>query len=178
MPAVAAEMLTAVFNNTMHTYKSAGIHILIEQEVINFLLKKVGYKKGDGIFAPGGSLTNMIALVLARNSKYASIKKSGIRGKKLVGYTSDQAHYSTEKFISVTGLGKDAIRIIPTDKKGKMDIKKLEEKIITDIDHGYIPFYVNATAGTTVLGAFDPIEKIGKIAKKYNLRLHTDAALG
>ena len=178
LPAVMAEILTAVLNNTMHTYKSAGIHILIEQEVIMFLLKKVGYKKGDGIFAPWGSLTNMIALVLARNAKYSSIKDSGIRGKKLVGYTSDQAHYSTEKFISVTGLGKKAIRIVPTDTKGKINIKILEETIISDLHHGYIPFFVNATAWTTVLGAFDPIEKIAKIAKKYKLRLHTDAALG
>lgn len=178
LPAVMAEMLTAVLNNTMHTYKSAGIHILIEQEVIKFFLKKVGYKKGDGIFAPGWSLTNMIALVLARNSKYASIKDTGIRGKKLVGYTSDQAHYSTEKFISVTGLGKEAIRIIPTDSKWKMNIKTLEETIISDLHHGYIPFFINATAWTTVLGAFDSIEKIAKIAKKYSLRLHTDAALG
>jgi glutamate/tyrosine decarboxylase-like PLP-dependent enzyme len=53
VPAVMAEMMTAVLNNTMHTYKSAGIHILIEQEVIKFFLKKIGYKKGDGIFAPG-----------------------------------------------------------------------------------------------------------------------------
>jgi len=178
LPAVTAEMLTAVLNNTMHTYKSAGIHILIEQEVIRFLLKKVGYKNGDGIFGPGWSLTNMIALVLARNEKYSSIKKSGIRGKKLVGYTSDQAHYSTEKFISVTGLGKDAIRIIPTDNKGKMNIQLLEKTIISDFHHGYIPFYVNATAWTTVLGAFDHIEKISKLAKKYKLRLHVDAALG
>jgi len=44
----------------------------------------------------------MIALVIARNAKYSSIKNSGIAGKKLVGYTSNQAHYSTEKFISVT----------------------------------------------------------------------------
>lgn len=172
-----AEMMTAVLNNTMHTYKSAGIHILIEQEIIKFLVKKIGYKNGDGIFAPGGSLTNMIALVLARNVKYSSIKKSGIAGKKLVGYTSDQAHYSTEKFISVTGLGKDAIRIIPTDSKGKMNVQLLEKQILADIHHGFIPFYVNATAGTTVLGAFDDITKIGKIAKKYKLRLHTDAAL-
>lgn len=177
LPAVMAEMMTAVLNNTMHTYKSAGIHILIEQEIIKFLVKKIGYKNGDGIFAPGGSLTNMIALVLARNAKYSSIKKSGIAGKKLVGYTSDQAHYSTEKFISVTGLGKDAIRIIPTDSKGKMNVQLLEKQIIADLHHGFIPFYVNATAGTTVLGAFDDITKIGKIAKKYKLRLHTDAAL-
>ncbi len=178
LPAVMAEMLTAVLNNTMHTYKSAGIHILIEQEVIKFFLKKVGYTNGDGIFGPGWSLTNMIALVLARNEKISSIKKSGIAGKKLVWYTSDQAHYSTEKFISVTGLGKDAIRILPTDNKGKMNIQILEETIISDLRHGYIPFFVNATAWTTVLWAFDPIEKIVKIAKKYKLRLHTDAALG
>lgn len=178
LPAVMAEILTAVLNNTMHTYKSAGIHILIEQEVIKFLLQKVGYKNGDGIFSPGGSLTNMIALVIARNEKISSIKSSGIRGKKLVGYTSDQAHYSTEKFISVTGLGKEAIRIISTDNKGKMDSKLLEKQIISDLHHGYIPFYINATAWTTVLGAFDPIEKIANIAKKYKLRLHVDAALG
>jgi len=59
-----------------------------------------------------------------------------------------------------------------------MDTKKLEEIIISDLHHGYIPFYVNATAGTTVLGAFDPIEKIAQITRKYKLRLHTDAALG
>ena len=41
MPAVMAEMLTAVLNNTMHTYKSAGIHILIENEVIDFMNKKI-----------------------------------------------------------------------------------------------------------------------------------------
>lgn len=178
LPAVAAEMLTAVLNNTMHTYKSAGIHILIEQEVIKFLLKKVAYKNGDWIFGPGWSLTNMIAIVLARNEKYSSIKLSWIRWKKLVWYTSDQAHYSTEKFISVTWLGKQAIRIIQTDNKGKMNIQLLESQIISDINKWYMPFFINATAWTTVLGAFDPIEKIAKIAKKYKIRLHVDAALG
>ena len=120
----------------------------------------------------------MIAIVLARNTKYACIKHSGIRGKKLVGYTSDQAHYSTEKFISVTGLGKEAIRIIPTTKLGKMDTKLLAQQIQKDITDGFIPFFINATAGTTVLGAFDDIATIAKIAKKYACRLHVDAALG
>lgn len=178
LPAVMAEMLTAVLNNTMHTYKSAGIQILIEKEVINFLLSKVGYKNGDGVFAPWGSLTNMTALVIARNQKIASIKKQWINGKKLVGYTSDQAHYSIEKFISITGLGHQAIKIIPTDYQGKMDIKKLEENIKNDIKAWYIPFYVNATAGTTVLWAYDPLPQIAQIAKKYKLRMHVDAALG
>lgn len=43
---------------------------------------------------------------------------------------------------------------------------------------GKKPFFINATAGTTVLGAFDPIEEISVIAKKYNCWLHVDASWG
>ena len=54
--------------------------------------------------------------------------------------------------------------------------EKLEEKIQEDILKGYFPFYVNATAGTTVLGAFDPIDPLSKICKKYTIWLHVDGA--
>ncbi len=177
MPAIMAEMITAVLNNTMHTYKSAGIHILIEKEVINFFLKKIWYPNGDWTFVPGWSLTNMIALILARNEKDPSIKEEWIWKKKIIWYTSDQAHYSTKKFTSIMWLGYQGIKIIPTDEKGKMDILLLEDTIKRDIEAGYIPFFVTATAWTTVLGAYDPIKEISKIAKKYKMRLHVDAAL-
>lgn len=41
---------------------------------------------------------------------------------------------------------------------------------------GAVPFMVNATAGTTVLGAFDPIEEIADICEKHNLWLHVDVS--
>lgn len=53
LPAVMAEIISSVLNNTMHTFKSGGIHILIEQYVIDFFLTKVGYKNGDGTLTPG-----------------------------------------------------------------------------------------------------------------------------
>lgn len=59
-----------------------------------------------------------------------------------------------------------------------MDTQALERMIQEDIQAGYTPFFVNATAGTTVLGAYDPLEEIAEIAKKYGLRMHVDAALG
>lgn len=41
---------------------------------------------------------------------------------------------------------------------------------------GAVPFMVNATAGTTVLGAFDPIQEIADICEKYKLWLHVDVS--
>jgi len=54
--------------------------------------------------------------------------------------------------------------------------EKLEAQIIEDINEGFIPTYVNATAGTTVFGAFDPIDKIADITEKYEIWLHVDGA--
>lgn len=50
----------------------------------------------------------------------------------------------------------------------------LEEKIISAKSAGYHPFFVNATAGTTVYGAFDPINQIADICEKHNMWLHVD----
>lgn len=44
----------------------------------------------------------------------------------------------------------------------------------TSLLQGYVPMYVNATAGTTVYGAFDPIGDIADICEKYNMWLHVD----
>lgn len=54
----------------------------------------------------------------------------------------------------------------------------LEKQIQKSLEEGARPFMVSATAGTTVLGAFDPIDKIADICKKYGLWLHVDAAWG
>ena len=52
----------------------------------------------------------------------------------------------------------------------------LEELIAEDISNNFEPFFVNATAGTTVLGAFDDITAMSKVCKKHTLWLHVDGA--
>jgi sulfinoalanine decarboxylase/sulfinoalanine decarboxylase/aspartate 1-decarboxylase len=54
----------------------------------------------------------------------------------------------------------------------------LEAVIEADLAAGFKPFFVNATAGTTVRGAFDPIRSLAVIAKRFGLWLHVDGALG
>jgi len=53
----------------------------------------------------------------------------------------------------------------------------LELKVMQCKRQGMIPFFVNATAGTTVYGAFDPIEPIADICDKYNMWLHVDVKI-
>ena len=50
----------------------------------------------------------------------------------------------------------------------------LEELILRHKAEGKTPFFVNATAGTTVKGAFDPIAELADICKNYDLWLHVD----
>jgi len=124
----------------------------------------------------GGSMGNFMAVVMARDKKDVAIRKNGVR-KVMTAYTSLESHYSNIKNISFAGIGIDNLRYIETNSFGEMIPEKLEAKIKEDILKGYTPFYVNATSGTTVLGAFDPIEKLSEISKEYNLWLHVDGAI-
>lgn len=76
------------------------------------------------------------------------------------------------------GMGSQNVFKINTDHRGKMCLAHLEQEILRSQMEGAIPFLVSATAGTTVLGAFDPIDGIANLCQKYSLWLHVDAAWG
>lgn len=175
---VLADMLASMLNISMYTYKVGGVHVLIEEEITNRMCKFAGFKDGEGIFTPGGSISNMIAMMMARNEADESIKENGIPTNKFVAYTSCQSHYSITKNAAIIGIGRKNVRYINVDGCGKMLIKELEEAIKKDIANGLKPFFINATTGTTVLGAFDPVNAIADIAEKYKIWLHVDGAWG
>jgi sulfinoalanine decarboxylase len=91
-------------------------------------------------------------------------------------YTSEASHYSIAKNASFVGVGRDQVRRIKTNEKGEMIASDLDQQILKDIEQGYQPFFVNATAGTTVMGAFDDIEDLSKVCKKHDVWLHLDGA--
>lgn len=79
---------------------------------------------------------------------------------------------------SFLGIGSKNVYLVKTDDKGKMSLPDLRREIERAITEGAKPFMVSATAGTTVLGAFDPVNEIADICQEYNLWLHVDAAWG
>ena len=173
---VLGDLLAVILNSSMYTYKIAGPQAGIEKVIIQKVCQLIGYPNtADGTIAPGGSMSNFMALVMARDSAVKSTPNLGV-SHKMTLYTSKESHYSIPKNAAFAGIGRDQVRFIRTNEKGEMDIHHLNEAIEYDKDQGFTPFFVNATAGTTVLGAFDNIEAIHKICKKHQLWLHVDGA--
>ena len=174
--AILGDLLAVLLNNSMYTYKVAGPQVGIEQEIIRQSCNLVGYgSNSNGTFPTGGSMSNYMALIMARDAKDPNCRQDGM-SKPLIIYTSKESHYSNDKNASFAGIGRNNIRYIKADSKGRMISTELEAQIKEDIKNGGIPTYVNATAGTTVLGAFDPIDEIAVITEKYNIWLHVDGA--
>ena len=160
----------------MYTYKVAGPQVGIEKIVLRKICDIIGYpEQADGTFAPGGSMSNCMAMLMARDKYNPSAKNEGITHKMTL-YTSEVSHYSIAKNAAFIGIGRLQVKSIKTNSKGEILAQDLDEQITKDIDQGYQPFFVNATAGTTVLGAFDPIEALSKICKKHDVWLHVDGA--
>ncbi|KAK6634513.1 glutamate decarboxylase gad1 [Polyplax serrata] len=179
---MAGEWLTATANTNMFTYEIAPVFILMETVVMRKMREIIGpeWENGDSIFAPGGSISNLYAFLAARHKMFPGYKEKGLSAipGQLVMFTSDQCHYSIKSCASVCGLGTDHCVEVPSDERGRMIVSELERLICERRAKGHIPFFVNATAGTTVLGAFDPINEIADVCQKYGCWLHVDAAWG
>lgn len=174
--ATLGDLLAVMLNNSMYTYKVAGPQVGIEKQVLKAICKLAGYKNdSDGTFAPGGSMSNMMALIMARDHKNEAIRAEGL-SKQMILYTSKESHYSISKNAALTGIGRNQVRLVNTNSKGEMLADHLEELVSNDIKEGFEPFFVNTTAGTTVLGAFDNVDSISKVCKKHELWLHVDGA--
>lgn len=173
--AVLGDLLAVILNNSMYTYKVAGPQAGIEKSIINKSCELVGYQDGDGTMPPGGSMSNFMGLVMARDAKDASASTLGVTQKMII-YTSETSHYSTPKNAAFAGIGRENIRYIKNNNVGQMDVEDLTRCIEQDIDAGNVPFFVNATAGTTVLGAFDDCNAIADVCEKHELWLHIDGA--
>lgn len=174
--AVLGDLLAVVLNNSMYTYKAAGPQTGVEKTILRKVCDQIGWdEQSDGTFAPGGSLANMMSMVMARDRHDADLKFNGT-GNNLRVYTSEESHYSIAKNAAFTGIGRNNVRYVPATKRGEMDASALERMIEEDIANGCVPVLVNLTAGTTVLGAFDPIPRISAICQKHKVWLHLDGA--
>lgn len=174
----AAEMLTGLLNVSMYTYKAAGPMVLIEEEVLARMCDLAGFPQGEGITVSGGSMANFIGMMLGRNRAMPQVREHGSDGRKLTYYVTEEGHYSVDKNAGMLGTGRANVRHIEADEMGRMRADRLAQVLEQDLADGAVPCAVIATAGTTVLGEFDPIPEIAAVAHAHGVWLHVDAAYG
>jgi glutamate/tyrosine decarboxylase-like PLP-dependent enzyme len=157
-------------------------NLYVELQVLDWFKELFGYPlEASGVLVSGGSMANMVGLIVARNTKATfPVRNEGLQGDhpRMVMYYSSEAHSCHQKNAEVLGLGKDAIHVIPVDEHYAMDVDALRSSIEADLAAGLHPFCVVATAGTVKTGAFDDIDAIADLCAEYNLWLHVDGAFG
>jgi L-2,4-diaminobutyrate decarboxylase len=181
--AVVADALVGASNASLDTYDSGPSAIAIERWVIDVLgrLARLG-AAADGVLTPGGSLSNLLGLLLARDAlalrRGLDVRRDGMTGlNRLVVFCSELAHFSVHRACAALGLGEAAVHDIPTDERRRMRPEALAAALGA-LDSDQIPLAVVATAGTTDFGSIDPLPDVADIAEAHGIWLHVDAAYG
>lgn len=179
--AILGDILTTLLNTSMYTYEVAPVMTLIEKECIKNLCRFVWHDASvnDGIFTPGGSISNMMAMSLALQEKFPDSKNKGLfKTKRFSIFISDQAHYSFTKGSLFLGFGKESIEVIKSDKNGKIKISMLLSAIEKSRQQNKIPLMLAGVAGTTFSGAYDNLNELAAIAKEHKMWFHVDGVYG
>ncbi|KAJ1920632.1 Glutamate decarboxylase 2 [Mycoemilia scoparia] len=184
---VISELVLGAINNNAHVYSACPINSVVEIEMAKRLGECIGWDPSEcgGLTCPGGSSSNTLALIAARNFHFPGIKENGLVGSGSEGlggiplvFTSSHAHYSIEKAAMAAGVGLSCVVKVPCNSNGSMDPHALDLLLTLAKRQGYKPFFVNATAGTTVLGAFDPLDTIADVCERHGVWMHVDGSLG
>jgi glutamate decarboxylase len=144
-----------------------------------------------GAFCSGGTLANLTALWVARNSKFppqgdfpgienagvfAALKHYEHEGAAIL--VSKRGHYSLSKAASVLGFGRDAIVAISTTDKGRLDLEVLEQECQRLQQAKIKIISIVGVAGSSETGSVDPLDEMADIAERYGAHFHVDAAWG
>jgi L-2,4-diaminobutyrate decarboxylase len=182
--AVVADTLASISNASLDTYDSGPAGIAIERWLVRALAELAGLgPHADGVLTPGGSLSNMLGLLLARDAialrQNVNARIEGISAlPRPVVLCSELAHFSVHRACAALGLGEAAVRPVPTDERRRMRPDVIEQ-ILESLDRSReTPLAIVATAGTTDFGSIDPLGEIATIAAQHEIWLHIDAAYG
>jgi len=170
---IAADLICAGLNNNLLAEELAPSLSHLERQLCQWLARRLGLPSGaGGVPASGGSLSNLMALVVAR-------QRAGLGAEPgAVVLASDEAHVSLAKAVRVMGLQPDGLRRIAVDADGAMRLEALETALEQLQAEGRPCLAVVATAGTTVRGAIDPLPQLADLCRRRGVWLHVDGAIG
>lgn len=177
-----ADLLAGALNANITCWRSGPAGTELERLVVRWLGSLIEYDRNtSGLLTSGGSMANMIALLVASRRKLgdeASRKGLWNQGSPLIIYASEEVHMSIPKAADALGLGRDHVHVVACDVRRRMRVDSLRQKIESDLSEGLRPCCVVASAGTVNTGVIDPFAEIAEVAKQFDLWFHVDGAYG
>ncbi|MFT4977233.1 MAG: aromatic-L-amino-acid decarboxylase [Myxococcota bacterium] len=178
-PSVLAEMLTATLAAQCMLWQTSPSATELESRVLDWLRKLLGLPEGlSGVIQDSASSATLCAILTAREraTGWTINEKGPSAGPPVTFYTSEQAHSSIEKAITIAGVGRQHLRSVTAGADLGMDPAALQAAITADRAAGLIPAGVIASLGATGTGAVDPLAAIAAVCASEGLYLHVDAA--
>jgi glutamate/tyrosine decarboxylase-like PLP-dependent enzyme len=173
--AALADLLASVLNQNVTACRSAPAAVTLERQVVEALAAALNCQGFGGSFCGGGSMANLMALAMARESRLPANAAGATPG---VVYASTEVHMSIPKAMALLGLGRENLRLIPVDACLRMSPAHLREAIAADRGAGRVPLAVVATGGTVNTGSIDPLPEIAALCREHGLWMHIDGAYG
>jgi glutamate/tyrosine decarboxylase-like PLP-dependent enzyme len=173
----AADLLASALNQNVTAWRSSPAGITIEKTVIRWLAESIGCRGFQGSLTGGGSSANLMGLAMAREAKLP-VNAQGFVNRRGTVYASEEVHMSIPKAVGLLGIGRDNLRLVPTDETFHMIPSELDRAMRRDQEAGLIPIAVVASAGTVNTGAVDPLSQIAEIARQHGAWFHVDGAYG
>jgi glutamate/tyrosine decarboxylase-like PLP-dependent enzyme len=176
------DLIASALNANITCWRSGPAGTELERMVVRWLGSLINYDRdAKGLLTSGGSMANMIALLVANRRKAdADTSQHGLwsSGSPMTAYASSEVHMSIAKAADILGFGRDYVRVIPCDDRQRMRIDLLRERIEADRSEGLRPFCVVGSAGTVNTGVVDPLAEIAAVAAEFDLWFHVDGAYG
>ena len=176
---IIADFICSALNQNIGAYTIGPAAVAIERRTVRWLTDLVGYgANAGGNLTSGGMMANFIGLKLARDSVSGDrIQREGVQERWAV-YASEERHVSIDKSVDAIGLGRGALRALPTDSDFRVRLDALEAAIAEDRKCGIRPMCIVGIFGTTNTGSIDPLRQLRAIADREGMWLHADAAYG
>ncbi|MCK4763584.1 MAG: diaminobutyrate decarboxylase [Candidatus Aminicenantes bacterium] len=178
------DLISSIVNQPSSFYEAGQLPNVVERIMADEFNRFIGWERERFVMVTtsGGSLANLTALLAARNDKFPRIWSEGTpalegQPRPAVAVSVD-AHYSICRAAGILGIGEEQIVRLPINREKQICIKKVRPSLEAAAERGMKVFCMVASAGTTSVGAFDPIDELADIAEEKNIWLHIDGAHG
>ncbi len=181
LASVVADTLVGMYNPQLASWRTSPAANEIERYTLDWFAERFGLPGNTrALFTTGGAEANLTAVIVALTRAFPEYGNRGLHalGVTPAIYLTAESHHSFRKIAHMTGLGRNALRLVPADSQHRMNPVALATAVEEDRRNGFFPLMVIGTCGTTTSGAIDPLPELGQFCREAGLWFHVDAAWG